>query len=98
MRDYAELKQKYFDEQKYLNQPVTLIFEGDVLEKQVKKSDELLIKSNVKNSILKELLNRIEEKYGCLLTNVGCTTENGSWLSVKAIAALINELDKELRE
>lgn len=58
---------------------------------------ELFIKSNVKNPILKELLNRIEEKYGCLLTNIGCTTENGSWLSVKAIAALINELDKECK-
>lgn len=75
MSDYAELKQKYFDEQKYLNQPVTLIFEGNVLEKQTNKSNELFIKSNVKNPILKELLNRIEEKYGCLLTNVGCTTE-----------------------
>ena len=61
-------------------------------------TEELFIKSNVENPILKELLNRIEEKYGCLLTNVGRATENGSWLSVKAIAALINELDGELRE
>lgn len=81
--DYAKLKQLYFGE-------------GNELEKQDNKSNELFIKSNVENPILKELLNRIEEKYGCLLTNVGCITENGNWLSVKAVAILINELDKEL--
>ena len=84
LSDYAELKQKHF-------------CEGVKSEKQVNKSDELFIKSNVENPILKELLNRIEEKYGCLLTNVGCIINN-NWLSVKAIAVLINELDKELRE
>jgi hypothetical protein len=58
-------------------------------------SDELFIKSNVKNPILKELLNRLEREYGCLLTNTGCVI-NDKWLSVKAIAILINELDKEV--
>lgn len=58
--------------------------------------EELLIKSNVKNPILKELLNRIEDKYGCLLTNTGYVT-NGNWLSVKAITVMISELDNELK-
>lgn len=82
--DYAKLKQLYFGE-------------GNELEKQDNKSNELFIKSNVQNPILKEFLNRLEEEYGCLLTNMGCVT-NGKWLSVKAIAIIVNELDKELRE
>lgn len=59
--------------------------------------DELLIKSEVKNPVLKELLNRIEEKYGCLLTNTGCII-NQNWLSVKVITVLVSELDKELND
>lgn len=86
--NYAELKKKYFCE--------------DVMsEKQDNNSDELLIKSNVQNPILKELLNRIEREYGCLITNTGCTVKNDSgdikWLSVKSITVLISEFDNELK-
>ena len=67
------------------------------LKKKHFPEEELFIKSEVKNPILKEFLNRLEGKYGCLLTNVGCVT-NDSWLSVKAITVMVSELDKELRE
>lgn len=66
-------------------------------DKTTNSSDELFIKSQVQNPVLKEFLNRLEDKYGCLLTNVGCTTNN-SWLSVKAIAMMVSELDKDLKE
>ena len=91
INDYAELKEKYIGE------------DGkDIMsEKQVNNSDELLIKSNVKNPILKEFLNRLEQEYGCLLTNVGCTVKNtngdSTWLSVKSITMLVSELDNELK-
>lgn len=65
-------------------------------EKPISKPDELFIKAQVQNPVLRQLLERLEDKYGCLLTNVGCVT-NDSWLSVKAIAMLVSELDKELR-
>lgn len=58
--------------------------------------DELMIKADVQNPVLKELLNRIEDEYGCVITNVGCVCNN-SWLSVKAITMMIHELDKDLR-
>lgn len=64
-------------------------------EKTVNVSDELLIKAQVQDPVLKEFLNRLEDKYGCLLTNVGCVANN-SWLSVKAIAMMVSELDKEI--
>jgi hypothetical protein len=56
--------------------------------------EELFIKTEVQNHVLKELLNRIEQKYGCLLTNTGCVT-NDRWLSVKAITVMVSELDKD---
>lgn len=59
--------------------------------------EELFIKSEVKNPVLKELLNRIEEKYGCLLTNTG-TVINQNWLSVKAITVLVSELDNDIKK
>lgn len=58
--------------------------------------EELFIKSEIKNPVLKQFLDVLENKYGCLLNNMGCTTENGGWLSVKAITVLISEFDKEL--
>ena len=67
------------------------------LKKRYFPEEELFIKSEVQNPVLKEFLNRLEGKYGCLLTNVGCVT-NDSWLSVKAITMMVSELDKELRE
>ena len=67
------------------------------LKKKYFPEEEVFIKSEVKNPVLKEFLNRLEKEYGCLLTNVGCTT-NGTWLSVKAITMMVSELDKELRE
>ena len=91
INDYAELKEKYIGE------------DGkDIMsEKQVNNSDELLIKSNVKNPILKEFLNRLEQEYGCLLTNSGTVIKANDryiWFSVKAITIIVSELDKELRE
>jgi hypothetical protein len=67
------------------------------LKKRYFPQEELFIKTEVQNPVLKELLNRIEQKYGCLLTNTGCVI-NDSWLSVKAITVMVSELDKELRE
>ncbi|MEE1503893.1 MAG: hypothetical protein UGF89_06590 [Acutalibacteraceae bacterium] len=64
-------------------------------EKTVNNSDELFIKAEVRNPVLKELLDRLESKYGCLLTNVGCVT-NDNWLSVKAVAMMVSELDKDV--
>lgn len=58
--------------------------------------EELMIKADVQNPVLKELLNRLEKEYGCLITNSGCICNN-SWLSVKAITMMIHELDVELR-
>jgi hypothetical protein len=62
--------------------------------------EELMIKTNIQNETLRLFLNRLEEEYGCLLTNMGCTvkTENGTkWLSVKAITMMVSELDNELK-
>ena len=67
------------------------------LKKRYFPQEELFIKTEVQNPVLKELLNRIEQKYGCLLTNTGCVI-NDNWLSVKAITVMVSELDKELRE
>lgn len=61
--------------------------------------EELLIKTNVKNPVLKQLLNMIEEEYNCLLTNTGTVVKVGDtykWFSIKCIVILINELDKKL--
>lgn len=68
-------------------------------EKTDNKSDELFIKANIKNPILKEFLNRLEEKYGCLLTNSGTLVDVGgdyTWLSVKSVAIIASELDKDI--
>lgn len=67
------------------------------LKKRYFPQEELFIKTEVQNPVLKELLNRIEQKYGCLLTNTGCVI-NDRWLSVKAITVMVSGLDKELRE
>ena len=67
------------------------------LKKRHFPKEELLIKTEVKDPALREFLNRLEQKYGCLLTNTGCVT-NDRWLSVKAITVMVSELDKELRE
>ncbi len=67
------------------------------LKKQHFPEEELFIKSEVQNPVLKELLNRLEDKYGCLLTNIGCII-NDNWLSVKAITVMVSELDNELKE
>lgn len=91
--DYAKLKQIYFGEDVKCKDVKS--------EKQIKKSEELFIKSEVKNPVLKEFLNRLEEEYGCLLTNSGTVVkvdENYKWFSVKAVTVMVSELDKELRE
>lgn len=66
------------------------------LKKKHFTEEELFIETEVQNPVLKEFLNRLEDEYGCLITNTGCVT-NGKWLSVKAIAIMVSELDKELR-
>lgn len=66
------------------------------LKKQHFPEEELFIKTEVQNPVLKEFLNRLEKEYGCLITNIGCTID-GKWLSVKAITVMVSELDKELR-
>ncbi len=86
---YSELKKKHFNDKNEEK-------ENTSSEKITNTSDELLIKANVKNPVLKEFLNRLEDKYGCLLTNTGCVTNN-SWLSVKAITVIVSELDNEIK-
>ena len=86
---YSELKKKYFNDENEEK-------ESTSSEKVANSSDELLIKSNVKNPVLKEFLNRLEDKYGCLLTNSGCTMNN-NWLSPKAITVIVSELDNEIK-
>lgn len=66
------------------------------LKKKFFPEEELFIKSEVENPVLKEFLNRLEKEYGCLLTNTGCVVD-GKWFSVKAITVMVSELDKELR-
>lgn len=88
---YSELKKKYFNDENEEKEK-----ESTSSEKITNSSDELLIKSNVKNPVLKEFLNRLEDKYGCLLTNTGCITNN-NWLSVKAITVIVSELDNEIK-
>ena len=57
---------------------------------------DLMIYNEVQNETLRLLLDKIEQEYGCILTNVGGVVEN-KWISPKAITVLIHELDKELR-
>jgi hypothetical protein len=57
----------------------------------------LIIYDDIQNEVLKKLLDKIEEKYGCILTNEGGVVDN-KWISPKAITVIIHELDKELRE
>ena len=57
---------------------------------------DLMIYQDIENTILKKLLDKIEEKYGCILSNTGgAVWETGTWISPKAITVLIHELDKE---
>ena len=57
----------------------------------------LMIYDDIQNEVLKKLLDKIEEKYGCVLTNKGGVV-NDKCISPKAITVIIHELDKELRE
>lgn len=70
------------------------------LKNQHFPKEELFIKSEVQNPILKEFLNRLEEEYECLLTNSGTlvkTKDGYKWLSVKAITVMVSELDNKLK-
>ena len=56
----------------------------------------LMIYQDIDNEILRKLLDKIEEEYGCILSNTGGTVwETGTWISPKAITTLIHQLDKE---
>ena len=88
MANYLELKERHFPK-------VAKITPREA--SGLLNNEELFIKSEVKDPILKEFLNRLEDRYGCLLTNVGCVT-NDRWLSVKAITVMVSELDKELKD
>ena len=56
----------------------------------------LMIYQDIDNEILKKLLDKIEDKSGCILSNTGgIVWETGTWISPKAITVLIHELDKE---
>lgn len=58
---------------------------------------DLMIYNDVQNEALRLLLDKIEQQYGCILTNTGGIVED-KWISPKAITVLVHELDKELRE
>lgn len=52
----------------------------------------------MKNPILQDVLEKIEQVYGNIDDEMGCYvyTDNGhQWLSIKNIVELINEVDKE---
>ena len=57
---------------------------------------DLMIYNDVQNKALKLLLDKIEQEYGGILTNVGGVVGD-KWISPKTITVLIHELDKELR-
>lgn len=57
---------------------------------------DLMIYNDVQNEVLRFLLDKIEQKYGCILTNAGGIVGN-TWISPKAITMLIHQLDKEIR-
>ena len=57
---------------------------------------DLMIYNDVKNEALRLLLDKIEQQYGCILTNIGGIVNN-TWISPKAITMLIHQLDKEIR-
>lgn len=59
-------------------------------------NNDLMIYNDVQNETLRLLLDKIEQKYGCILTNVGGIVGD-EWISPKAITVLVHELDKELR-
>jgi hypothetical protein len=55
-----------------------------------------MIYQDIDNEILRKLLDKIEEEYGCILSNTGGTVwETGTWISPKTITTLIHQLDKE---
>ena len=62
-------------------------------------NNDLMIYNDVQNETLRLLLDKIEQKYGCILTNVGGIVgiDGDKWISPKAITVLVHELDKELR-
>jgi hypothetical protein len=57
---------------------------------------DLMIYEDIQNEILRKVLDKIEEEYGCILTNVGGVVGD-KWISPKAITVLIHELDKEIQ-
>jgi hypothetical protein len=63
------------------------------------KNEDLMIYQDVKNETLRLVLDELEEEYGSILCNVGGTTgiDNSKWISPKAIAVIIHQLDKKLQ-
>ena len=64
------------------------------------KNKDLMIYQDVKNEILRLVLDELEKEYGSILCNVGGITgiDNGKWISPKAITVIIHQLDKKLQE
>ena len=57
---------------------------------------DLMIYNDVQNEVLRLLLDKIEQQFGCILTNTGGIVNN-TWISPKVITMLVHELDKEIR-
>ena len=57
---------------------------------------DLMIYNDIQNEILRLVLDKIEQEYGSIISNVGGTVNN-NWISPKAITVLIHQLDKEIR-
>lgn len=57
---------------------------------------DLMIYNDIQNEVLRLLLDKIEQQYGCILTNTGGIVGD-KWISPKAITVLIHQLDKEIR-
>ena len=63
------------------------------------KNKDLMIYQDVKNKTLRLFLDKLEEEYGSILSNTGgIVWEGGKWISPKAIATIVHQLDKELEE
>jgi hypothetical protein len=63
-------------------------------------NEGLMIYEDIQNETLRLFLDKLDEEYGSILTNVGGTAglDGGKWISPKTITVLVHKLDKELRE
>lgn len=61
------------------------------------KNKDLMIYQDIKNKTLRLFLDELEKQYGSVLCNVGGIV-NDTWISPKAIAVIVHQLDKELQE